>query len=216
MYQQQESSAIRLTLAEYRALEAASERKWEYLDGEAWCLAGGSNTHSLICANIIGELRAALRPRGKCCVVHTSDAKVKLSQKRHLYPDVTVSCDARDREHNAFLSYPCVVVEVLSRSTQSKDRGPKLLAYQNLASLQEIVLVSSRLLRIAVYHRQAEGGNLWTYEVISGTEGALKLASLGVEHPFSAIYADTMTWGGKGSADINEVDEVAELEEEEE
>jgi Uma2 family endonuclease len=138
MYQQEESPTILLTLAEYQALEAASERKWEYLDGEAWCLAGGSNTYSTICANSIRELGNAVRKRGKGCIVHTSDAKVELARTRYLYPDVTVSCDARDREQDAFLRYPRVVCEVLSPSTQSKDHGPKLMAYQALTHCKRL------------------------------------------------------------------------------
>lgn len=209
MYQQQESPTILLTLAEYQALEAASERKWEYLDGEAWCLAGGSNTPSTICANIIGEMKFALRKRGKGCIVHTSDAKVELARTRYLYPDVTVSCDARDREQDAFLRYPRVVCEVLSPSTQSKDHGPKLIAYQALASLQEIVLVSSRFLRVECYHRQSEGGNVWTYEVITRADGVVKFASLDVELSLAAIYEDTATWANQGRAAASEAVELA-------
>ena len=87
---------LKMSVAAYLALDDESrDVRYEYIDGYACTLARGTPTHALIAANLIAEMSAQLR--GCSCRVYTSDAKVRLSQSRFVYPDVTVSCYEHDQ-----------------------------------------------------------------------------------------------------------------------
>jgi hypothetical protein len=98
--------------------------RYEYLDGELRMLAGGTTYHSRIAVNLASAIQEGLGD-STCCVFN-SDIHLKLSESRYVQPDVTVSCDQRDQELDEAIQYPCLVVEVLSPSTESLDRGKKI------------------------------------------------------------------------------------------
>ena len=80
-----------LTEAEYLDLERAAPFKSEFYAGEVFAMAGGSAMHSLIAANLIGELGTKLR--GRPCKAFTGDLRVKIAATGLLtYPDVSVIC----------------------------------------------------------------------------------------------------------------------------
>lgn len=97
------------------------------------------------------------------------------------YPDVLVSCDERDRE-TYYRSHPCLIVEVLSPSTERTDRFEKFLFYRQLSSLQEYVLVAQDMKEIQVFRRSQQ----WGVEIY--TEGAIPLESVGLTMPVNEIY----------------------------
>ena len=101
------------------------------------------------------------------------------------------TCDGRDQDPYV-KHYPCIVVEVLSPSTEGTDRREKLLNYRKLDSLQEYVLVDSDRQRIEVYRREADGG--WTVDTLSGNE-VLKLDSVAVTLPLAEVYAEVTVRG---------------------
>src|SRR5688500_1839315 len=87
-------AARRMSEAEYLELERAAELKSEFFDGEMFAMAGGSRWHSLITANLIGELRAALK--GSPCLVFDSNMRVKVEATGLLtYRDVLIACEAQ-------------------------------------------------------------------------------------------------------------------------
>ncbi|HEU5073477.1 MAG TPA: Uma2 family endonuclease, partial [Polyangiaceae bacterium] len=75
------------------------------------------------------------------------------------YPDVTVVCgkSERDPDSPTHVTNPKVVVEVLSSGTEDYDRGEKLLHYQQVTSLEAIVLVDYRSSSIAIWSREPDG-----------------------------------------------------------
>src|SRR6266566_2890897 len=176
---------LKMSVEAYLALDRESrDVRYEYIDGYAYLLAGGTPVHALIAANLIAEIKAGLR--GSPCQVYTSDAKVRLSQSRYVFPDVTVSCDERDRMTDAeTLQYPLLVIEILSVSTEAYDRGNKSSYYRACPAIQEYVLISTQRSSIAVYRRTT--GKLWTlYPFERGEQ--VELASIGVTLPVAAIY----------------------------
>jgi Uma2 family endonuclease len=178
---------LRLSYAEYLALEAASERKHEYLRGEAWAMAGGTIEHGRLQANVVRELGNALS--GKPCVVLSSDVKVRVDETdRTTYPDASVVCGPRQTsplDRHAIVN-PVVIVEVLSEGTERDDRGEKFAHYRRLPSLMEYVLVSQEARRIEVFRRTPEGWML----VEAGPGQHLELRSLGVSLDVDAVYFD--------------------------
>src|SRR5207248_121937 len=107
-----------MSVEEYLDLDQRStEAHYEYIDGYVRMLAGGTPDHAKIGANIIGVLYGLLE--GSPCSVYTSDVRASLSETRYVHPDVSVSCDTRDQEQDDTIQYPCLIVEVLSPSTEA-------------------------------------------------------------------------------------------------
>ncbi len=180
-------AVLRMSYADYLALDGTSDRRHEYLRGVVWAMAGGTIEHSRLQANVTRELGVALR--GKPCVVLTSDAKVRIDETdRTTYPDASVVCGPRvtsTLDRNA-VTNPIVLVEVLSEATERDDRGEKFAHYRRLSSLEEYVLVSQDVRRIEVFRRTPEGWML----IEAGPGQHIELRSLGVTLDVDAVYFD--------------------------
>lgn len=176
----------RFTLAEYLALSAASEEKLEFVNGEILQMAGGSNAHNRISANIVRSLGNRLA--GGPCAATTSDQRVQIVETGMWdYPDVTVV-----RGPPVFSPFdaqtvvnPSAVVEVLSPSTAAYDRSAKLAHYLKLPSLRHFLVVSQG--ERQVEHFRRTGTDQWDSAV--AVEGdTLDLAGLGIVLPLAEIY----------------------------
>ena len=82
-------------------------------------------------------------------------------RRRYRYPDLVVTCDDRDKRAVNLFQYPKVIVEVMSPSTESTDRGKKWREYQSIETLEEYVLISPNELATEVYQRQPD--RIWQY-----------------------------------------------------
>jgi len=175
-----------MSLEEYEELERTHpDTRYEYLDGEAIALAGGTINHGRIALNIAKWLDDRLKHP---CHVHTSDIKVRLNASRYFYPDIHVSCEQSDWQgQQEAIHAPVLIIEVLSPGTEAYDRGRKFLYYQELASIQEYVLVNWQRQLLEVYRR--EGGK-WIYQRYAPEE-TVELASLQLALPISMIYANS-------------------------
>jgi Uma2 family endonuclease len=119
-------------------------------------MAGASDAHVTISLNCASLLKGHLRGTG--CRVFMSDMKARLNRlNRFFYPDVMVTCDERDRSTPLSKNYPCLIVEVLSDSTEAFDRGDKFADYQEMETLTEYVVISQTRQRIDCFRRNEEG-----------------------------------------------------------
>jgi Uma2 family endonuclease len=140
---------------DYLEGEKVSTIKHEYSDGQVYAMAGSSKRHNRIVGNIY---RALLNGQKQNCDVYIGDIKVHINQgKRYYYPDVVVGCEEDDNANDHYLEKPCLIVEVLSPSTERKDGTEKLVAYQNIDSLQAYMLVDQSHCKITLISRQANG-----------------------------------------------------------
>ncbi|MGA1622735.1 MAG: Uma2 family endonuclease, partial [Synechocystis sp.] len=145
----------RFTPEAYFAWEAQQREKHELINGQVYAMGGGTQTHSTIAINSLLVIRAHLR--GSPCRVFNSDLKVNICQTaNYTYPDLSVTCDDRDRENALFITYPCLLVEVLSDSTEAYDRGKKFDQYRRNPCLIDYVLVSSDEMAIDIYHKNED------------------------------------------------------------
>src|SRR5437764_1260370 len=114
-----------MDVEDYLTLNRNSKNiRYEYLDGEIRMLADGSPDHAIVIANLTATIKGPLR--GSQCRVYNSDVQVQLSEKRYVYPDITVSCDQRDRNQEETIHYPCLVVEILSPTRKlSTEEGKR-------------------------------------------------------------------------------------------
>ncbi|KJH72191.1 Uma2 family endonuclease [Aliterella atlantica] len=178
---------------EYLQLEKSSEIRHEYLGGQIFAMSGGSKEHNLIAGNIYSHLRSHLR--GSSCSVFMADMKVKieLANKANgifYYPDVVVTCNSQDQDR-FFLNYPCLIIEVLSPSTETTDKREKLVNYQTLESLREYVLVSQDEIKVEVYRQDAQGN--WSVQTLSKGDD-IELNSVGLTLTMADIYEDVFTF----------------------
>lgn len=173
-----------LSFDEFLALEEVAERKYEYVDGYVYALAGAWRRHNDVAASIF--LRLGQEAVGHGCRIYGSDMLLKAASavgEVGYYPDVHVVCDRTDL-HERYSERPCIIVEVLSDSTKRIDRGEKLLAYTRIASLEAYLIVSQDQRRVERHWRD---GDEWQLELIVG-EGVIPLPCIGGELSLDDIY----------------------------
>jgi Uma2 family endonuclease len=175
-----------LTPTEYLEWEEKQELRHEYIYGEVYAMTGGTLNHSKIAMNFAYILMSHLR--GTRCQVFNSDAKVEVWESNlYFYPDLSVTCDDRDRTNTKFLSHPCLVVEVLSPTTEAYDRGKKFSFYRRSTSLQEYILVSSEQISVEIYRKNER--NKWELTAYnSGDE--IELESIDLKFPIEQLFED--------------------------
>lgn len=174
--------------AEYLEGEKVSEVKHEYIDGQVYAMAGASDAHVTISLNLSALLRNYFRGGG--CRVYPLDMKAHIEAlNRYYYSDIMVTCDERDREFDYFKKYPCLIIEVLSESTEAFDRGKKFADYRHLESLQEYVLISPDRMNTECFRRNEEG--FWVlYPDAEGEQ--VHLASVDFKCSMAEIYEDVI------------------------
>jgi len=175
-----------LTIAQYLDRERDSLEKHEYRDGEILAMSGGSARHSLITANVIGELRDRLK--GKPCRVYASNLRVRIPKSvLYTYPDASVVCDAPQVDPDDPLRETVINPTILSPSTEAYDRGEKFSRYRQLDSLKQYILVSQAMPRVELFLRRGDGA--WLFTAFAGTEANAQLPSLGITLTLAEIYA---------------------------
>lgn len=180
------AQVLHLSYEDYLALERATNQRHEWLDGQAYAMAGGTLLHGALCAAVSRELGLLALSCG--CVVYSADAKVRVAATGlATYPDASVVCggvtvDAGDRHA---MTNPSVLVEVLSDGTEAYDRGDKFAHYRQLPSLRDYVLVSQHTQRIELYSRE---GDHWVMRV-AGAGESLPLTALPGSLSVDRVYA---------------------------
>jgi Uma2 family endonuclease len=174
-----------VTVEEYLEGELRSETKHEYLGGLVYGMAGASEAHNVIAANLLGMLYA--QSRGKACQPFGSDMKVRLQTLGDIYfyyPDAMVACDPSDSGHG-WRERPAVLFEILSEETRRLDEREKRFAYLQIPSLQAYVRIEQAGPE-AIMERRAAG--VWTSEKFTSLEAVLSLPEIGVRLPLVELY----------------------------
>ncbi|MGI4789935.1 MAG: Uma2 family endonuclease [Janthinobacterium lividum] len=173
------------TEEEYLTWEQDAVEKSGYVDGQILAMSGGSEPHAGIPVNIGGELRTALRGRG--CRVLSSDMKVWTAGAFY-YPDLSVVCGPSQYwgRNRHTITNPIAVVEVLSPSTEAKDRGEKFIRYQQIETLRTYLLVSQTEPLVELFSR-GENGH-WDYQAVAGMESMIAIPSLEITLALSEVY----------------------------
>ncbi len=170
-----------MSIQEYLAFEEKSAIKHEYAAGQVFAMAGASERHNRIAMNLGSNLHQATR-RSEC-TTFISDMRVKIDQVIY-YPDIMVACEVSDRDPY-LKTAPCLIVEVLSPSTERIDRGEKLYNYRQIAELKAYVLISQEEVRVDVYRR---AGAQWLFESYSNLSDTLHLDCPKTELTLAEIY----------------------------
>ena len=176
-----------LSAEEYLEAERKAVEKHELINGKIITMQGASLKHNKIVANLIIGIGSFLK--GKPCDVYPSDLRVNVpSTNSFMYPDLTIVCDKPELldEHFDNLLNPSVIIEVLSPSTESHDRGTKFFNYQQIPSLKEYILINSTSILISTITKKDDG--LWKFENITDAAALLTISTINQQLPLADIY----------------------------
>lgn len=180
------------TPEEYLAHEEVATFHSEYRDGEIVPMTGGSINHNQIAGNVYALLRSALR--GKPCKPYIGDLRLWIpSYRQYTYPDVLViegqplfqTLTDQARRTDTILN-PCLIIEVLSKSTSGYDYTDKFRYYRSIAQLQEYVLINQY--DVAIDHYTKAEGDAWLLRAYESATEKLTFTSIDVEMTFADIY----------------------------
>jgi Uma2 family endonuclease len=173
---------LKISIDDYLEGELVSDIKYEYINGEVYAMAGAKRSHNLVAGNIFAALHYHLR--GTPCRVFNSDMKVGIltaTDDIFYYPDVHISCEKKGNEH--YNTEPKLIIEVLSDSTERKDRVEKFYTYRKLASLEEYVLVAQDCFRVEIYRRRTN----WDVELLKEND-PFQLESVELNLSIAEVY----------------------------
>jgi Uma2 family endonuclease len=146
---------------EYLAAEREGKEKHEWYQGECFAMAGGTRWHNMLSARIIAALVEHLDSTP--CTPYMADLRLFIEAHQHyVYPDIMVVCDESSYLADDMVNNAEIILEVLSKGTESYDRGQKFLHYQSVSLLREYILVSQDAMQVEIYRRR-EGGR-WEYQ----------------------------------------------------
>ncbi len=149
--------------------------------------------HDLIVSNLHGLLFFLLKQKG--LRVYSQSTHVSTEGQNGRIPDlVVVNAETEKRNKMHQIINPIVLIEVLSPSTQYKDKVDKLEEYQSISSLEEYVIVSQTEAYISMYRKISE--LKWEQEIIKGFNKKLILKSINQEIKLAGIY-DGIEWDNK-------------------
>ena len=182
-----ENKTKKYSLEEYRNLEEKAEFKHEYNDGEIFEMTGGTINHNRIICNLTSILYLGLQ--NTSYEIFTSDLRLFIPQyNKGTYPDIMVvngEAILNDNRQDEILN-PCLIIEVLSPSTESYDRGDKFLYYRSIPYLKEYLLVSQTEYYLEYYRKTGE--NQWLLEEYKGQETILNLELINVSLSLQELY----------------------------
>jgi len=176
-----------MTREAYIAFDDAAEIKHEYLNGEIFAMTGGTFNHAGIAGNVYGALKTQLK--GSECRPMNSDMRVHTPAGLDTYPDVSVFCGQAELiDGQRTLLNPVLIVEVLSPSTSSYDRGDKFQLYRSIPTLQDYLLVDSE--RLLVEHFRLSKEREWILHVYQELTDRVPLNSVQDSLALASIYED--------------------------
>ncbi len=174
---------------EYLEMERASDEKHEYFDGQVYLMSGASLKHAKIAMNLAIEIGSYLKEK-KCKALAETMRVTTKAKDAYMYPDLLIYCDKEELEDDKFdtLLNPSVIVEILSPSTRSIDKGRKFLYYQGISSLKEYFMIDTLKQRVYIAKKQANGK--WAFEN-TVEEGSIFIETIQFNLPLTDIYKGT-------------------------
>ncbi len=173
----------------YLKWEVEQEERHEYENGQLIAMGGSSKEHNRLVRNLTTILWNHLGELGGY-ELYPSELRVKSGiDEKYYYPDLVLTKgeehyleDAPDTLLNPFL-----LIEVLSNSTEARDRGPKFEAYRTIDSLREYVLVAQDKYQIESFCKN-DAGEWIIREPVAGLDSTFSFAMLDLELKLREVY----------------------------
>ncbi len=174
---------------DYLRMERTSQQKHEYYQGEVFAMAGASLNHNDIFTNLFGHL--SLKLKGKGCKPYGSDLRVHIPMNTlYTYPDISIVCGKPETTDNAFdtITNPCIIIEILSSSTKSYDRGDKFNLYRQIPTLQEYILIDSET--VSVEHFVRTDVHEWRLTELKDITDVFMIKTVAIRITLESLYLD--------------------------
>ena len=172
---------------DYLHIERRSTYRSEYVNGEMFAMAGATRQHNRISSNLVSEIN--LHIKSSDCNIYSSDLRVHVPSTGYFtYPDIVITCGKEEftDAHNDVLVNPLVIMEILSDSTASIDRGKKFEQYRELASFVEYLLVEQRTPHIEQYILY--DAQEWRYRTVRGIDEQVRIQTIDCTLSLRDIY----------------------------
>lgn len=175
------------SIEEYLEHEETSECRSEYHDGEIIPMTGGSINHNQIIINLVIALTLNLKEQNYR--VYASDLRLWIPRYReYTYPDILIIQGEpifQEGRQNTVIN-PSIIIEVLSKSTSSRDRGDKFTYYRSIPEFQEYILIDQYQVHIEQFSKTPEGN--WLFKESDDEAGILTLVSANCQITHRQIY----------------------------
>ncbi len=177
----------RYTMEEFLQFTETSEFKYEYLNGETLPVSATTQAHAEVAGNLTTIFKTLLKPRGCKCFQENVFLRLKSNNSLFL-PDVLITCNSGDiSPKSRFVDSPSIIVEILSESTESRDRGEKWAHYRKIPSLKYYIMVSQAVPLVEVYGRP-HAHSLFYFEAFEGIDAMVDLREMDLKIPMQDIY----------------------------
>lgn len=179
-------TAPRMDKASFWRWLSAQERRFELVDGVPRMLPHVTRHHDRICTNLVVFLAQVLdRDRYD---IATGDFAIETGPRSVRFADIMVHPFVADDPKGRSTIVAPLLVEVLSDSTASEDRGPKLAEYRGLAGVGCYLICAQDEATAWIWSRLTDG--TWPAEptVFAGLAGAIDIPSLRITLPMTEIY----------------------------
>lgn len=173
---------------EYLQLEETAEFKNEYLDGEIVPMAGGTTNHNEIAGNFYANFK--MKMQGKNYKIYMGDVKLSIPRYRiYTYPDLMIISPEPIYEGtgSTIVTNPLMIVEVLSKSTETYDKSRKFRYYRSIPTFQEYVMIDQYEYFVEQFHQNQDGQ--WVLTEYETPDAVLSLKTLNFKISLSDIYA---------------------------
>ncbi len=135
----------KVSYEEFMEIYEKSELRMEYINGEIVLLASPDTFHQDISGNLYVHLRAYLKGKPRKVFFAPVDVhfyKKELKTPDVMQPDLMIACDLEDtvNEKGRYMGTPTLCIEIISKSTRSKDMVDKLNTYM-LSGVREFWIV---------------------------------------------------------------------------
>ena len=177
------------SINEYTAFEYSTEAKHEYEKGKILMMTGGTINHGILCGNVYNELRRGIEKDSSSCRVIGSEVRIHIEKAESIvYPDAMVICGdiETSAEDKDAVTNPILIVEVLSKSTESYDRGDKFYKYRQLPSLKEYILIDQEKAVVETFYKREE--TIWEISRVDDIEQVVEIKSLGLKINMAELY----------------------------
>ncbi|BAU64768.1 hypothetical protein STA3757_21430 [Stanieria sp. NIES-3757] len=175
------------TREEYLALEETAEYKSEYRDGEIIPMAGGTTNHNKIAGNIYVNFRVAFKENNY--EIFIGDVRLLIPRYNiYTYPDVMIieGKAVYEGKGTTTVTNPWLIIEVLSSSTSSYDKGKKFRYYRSLPSFKEYILIDQYGFFVEQYSKTED--NKWLLTESENESDILAFTSLNFQISLQDIY----------------------------
>ena len=177
----------RLTVEEFLDWDPGDDRRYELIDGVPLAMASPMRAHRILSASFARRLGEALDERPPCTVGVEEAIAIPDREDTCHVADLAVTCQPHAPDQR-LTPDPSVIVEILSPSTENRDRKVKLPDCRSLPSVETIILVDQQQLYCEV-HRRFEGDR-WLVDLLRKPEARLRVPGIGFDQPLSVLYAN--------------------------